>query len=874
MSSGNSTKQMFQVVGVVGAIAAGYFLGCGGQADKAGDNKDKDSKAVAGQAKQEGPERIKIPLDAKGSWKGGSESSALVSIVVFSDFECPFCSRAVPTLEQIHKEYGDKVRVQFRHNPLPFHQNAMPASEAAAFAHSKGKFWEMHDKLFANQKALGRADLEKYAQELGLPADDFKKALDSSAAKQQIAADMEIARKVGAQGTPNFFVNGRPIRGAMPFDAFKKVIDEELATAKQLGGNGKDVYAKLMAKASDGPAPQKAPPPPGADAQVFKIPADGEHAKGPKDAKITIIEFSEFECPFCSRVTPTIQQLFKDYEGKIRVVFKHNPLPFHPHAMPASEAAFAAGAQGKFWEMHDKLFANQKALERANLETYAQEIGLDMAKFKADLDGGKFKEQIKKDQELGAKFGARGTPTFFINGRTLRGAQPIEGFKKTIDEELAKVEKLGVPADQVYAELTKAGLGEAPKPPPPAPKPGTPDPKAVYKVDLGKSPMKGSKDAAVTIVIWSDYQCPFCSRVETTLKQIEKEYGDKVRFVWKDLPLPFHPNAKPAATLARVAGESGKFWEMHDKLFENQKALARPDLEKYATEMQLPEAKVKAALDSDKFAKDIEADVKQGNKLGANGTPAFYINGRNLSGAQPFEAFKAVIDEELKRAEPLLKKGLKGDKLYAELVKAGKTEIPAGPAGGGGPEEDTKVYKVDAGNGPTKGPKAAPVQIVIFSDFECPFCSRVVPTLKQIEKQYEGKVRVTWRNYPLPFHQNATPAAMASLAAHAQGKFWEMHDKLFENQKALSRPDLEKYAGDLGLDLAKFKADLDSNKYKADIDKDMAYGNSISGPIGTPTLFINGRKVAGAMPFESFKQIIEESLKGGKKPAAAANKKG
>ncbi len=868
MSSGNSTKQMFQVVGVVGAIAAGYFLGCGGQADKKPDNKD--SKAATATAKQEGPERIKVALDPKGTWKGGSESDALVTIVEFSDFECPFCSRAVPTLEQVHKEYGDKVRVQFRQNPLPFHQNAGPAAEAAVFAHTKGKFWEMHDKLFANQKALTRADLEKYAQELGLPADDFKKALDSGAAKQQIAADMEVARKVGAQGTPNFFVNGRPIRGAMPFDAFKKIIDEELATAKQLGGDGKDVYAKLMAKASDGPPAPKAPPAPGADAQVFKIPADGEHAKGPKDAKITIIEFSEFECPFCGRVTPTIQQLFKDYEGKIRLVFKHNPLPFHPHATPASEAAFAAGAQGKFWEMHDKLFANQKALERANLETYAQEIGLDLAKFKADLDSGKFKEQIKKDQDLGAKFGARGTPTFFINGRTLRGAQPIEGFKKTIDEELAKVEKLGVPADQVYAELTKAGLTEAPKPPPPAAKPGTPDPKTIYKVDLGKSPMKGSKDAPVTIVIWSDYQCPFCSRVEGTLKQIEKEYGDKVRFVWKDLPLPFHPNAKPSATLARVAAESGKFWEMHDKLFDNQKALARPDLEKYAQEMQLPEAKVKAALDSDKFAKDIEADVKQGNKLGANGTPAFYINGRNLSGAQPFEAFKAVIDEELKRAEPLQKKGLKGDKLYAELVKGGKTEVPSGPAGGD--EEDKKVYKVDAGNGPSKGPKAAPVQIVIFSDFECPFCSRVEPTLKQIEKAYEGKVRITWRNYPLPFHQNATPAAMASMAAHAQGKFWEMHDKMFENQKALSRPDLEKYATDLGLDMAKFKADLDGNKYKADIDKDIAYGNSISGPIGTPTLFINGRKVAGAMPFESFKQLIDDSLKGGKKPAA--NKKG
>jgi protein-disulfide isomerase len=513
--------------------------------------------------------------------------------------------------------------------------------------------------------------------------------------------------------------------------------------------------------------------------------------------------------------------------------------------------------------MHDKLFANQKALTRPDLDKYATELQLDMAKFKADLDSGKFKEAVKKDQELGARFGARGTPTFFINGRALRGAQPIEGFKKTIDEEIAKADKLiaaGTPASGVYAEITKNGLAEAPKPPPPKAQPGAPDPKTVYKVDIGDAPVKGNKNAKVTVVIWSDYQCPFCTRAEATLKQVEKEYGDKVRFVFKDLPLPFHPNAKPAATVARVARESGKFWEMHDKLFANQKALARPDLEKYAAEMGLPEAKVKAALDSNKFEKQIDADVKQGAKLGANGTPAFFINGRFLSGAQPFEAFKAIIDEEAIKADALLKKGVKADKLYVELVKGGKTEVPAAAAGGG-EEEDKKVYKVDAGPGPSKGPKDAPVSIVIFSDFECPFCGRVNPTIKQIEDSYKGKVRVTWRNYPLPFHQNAGPAAEAELAAHAQGKFWEMHDKLFANQKALSRPDLEKYATELGLDMGKFKADLDSGKFKDGIQKDIQYGNSISGPIGTPTMFVNGRKVSGAMPFESFKPLIDEALK-------------
>ena len=144
------------------------------------------------------------------------------------------------------------------------------------------------------------------------------------------------------------------------------------------------------------------------------------------------------------------------YGDKVRVVFKHNPLPFHKDAGPASEAALAAGAQGKFWEMHDKLFANQKALKRANLETYATELGLNLAQFKADLDSGKFKAAIKADQALAAQFGARGTPGFFINGRNLRGAQPFANFKKIIDEEIKKAEALiaaGTPRANVYACL-------------------------------------------------------------------------------------------------------------------------------------------------------------------------------------------------------------------------------------------------------------------------------------------------------------------------------------------------------------------------------------------------------------------------------------
>ena len=126
-----------------------------------------------------------------------------------------------------------------------------------------------------------------------------------------------------------------------------------------------------------------------------------------------------------------------------------------------------------------------------------------------------------------------------------------------------------------------------------------------------------------------------------------KTYGKDVRVVWRDNPLPFHQNAGPAAQLAREAAAQGKFWQAHDKLFKNQQALTRPDLEKYAEELGLNMAKVKETLDTNKYAAQIKADQDMAAKFGARGTPSFFINGRPLSGAQPFDAFQSMIDEEL-----------------------------------------------------------------------------------------------------------------------------------------------------------------------------------------------------------------------------------
>ncbi len=366
--------------------------------------------------------------------------------------------------------------------------------------------------------------------------------------------------------------------------------------------------------------------------------------KGPKSAKVTIVEFSDFQCPFCSRVEPTVTQIMEKYGKDVRVAWRNQPLPFHNHAMEAAEAAMAANAQGKFWPMHDKLFANQQALDRPSLDKYAEAIGLNMAKYKAAMDGHAYKSQIDADSKRGTEVGANGTPAFYINGQSLSGAQPFDSFKTVIDKEVAHADQLlksGTSMDGLYDKILATLPKDAPRAAAPA------EPPAHVDVSVGNAPVKGPKSAPVTMVIFSDFQCPFCSKVEPTLKEVEQTYGGKVRLAWKNMPLPFHDKAQLAAEAAMAANDQGKFWEYHDKLFANQQALDRPALEKYAEDLGLNMGKFKSALDSGKFKGQIDSDKAEGQKIGAGGTPTFFINGNRLVGAQPIDAFKKAIDEAL-----------------------------------------------------------------------------------------------------------------------------------------------------------------------------------------------------------------------------------
>ncbi len=646
------------IVGFFMSFLAGMFLMWG--LDK---GKGPDIQAESGSASAPDQSTASVPVSARDPQWGNA--NAPVTVVAVSDFQCPFCSRVEPTLKQVREKYGPtKVRMVWKNNPLPFHPNARPAAEAAmAVFGLKGNdaFWKFHDAAFANQQTLSPENYEKWATEAGVDKAKFKEALDSKKFSAKIDEDMALATKIQANGTPAFRINGVTVSGAQPLDKFTEVIDAQLAEAQKMIASGtkpSDVYVALTNKnqtAAPAAAPAdtaKKPDPEEDDKSVWKVQVlEDDPVRGPKDALVTMVVFSDFQCPFCKRVEDTLKQVVEAYGNDLRIVWKDNPLPFHPRAKPSATLARLAylkkGDKG-FWDAHDQLFASNPKLEDDDLKGIADKVGISWDEVKKDIDSSKFADKFDASIELASDLQARGTPHFFINGVRLSGAQPLESFKKSIDEQLAKAKALvakGTSRAKVYDEIMKEG-----KEPPP------PEKKDIAAPD-NTDPAKGGSNAKVVIQEFSDFQCPFCKRVEPTVQAIEKEYGNKIKIVWRHMPLPFHKNAPLAAEAAQeVFAQKGSaaFWTFHDAIFGSDAAdearTDRPALEKQAQAQGIDMDKFKAALDGSTHKAKIDADAELGNKAGINGTPAFVINGYYVSGAQPEATFKKLINRALKEA--------------------------------------------------------------------------------------------------------------------------------------------------------------------------------------------------------------------------------
>ena len=211
-------------------------------------------------------------------------------------------------------------------------------------------------------------------------------------------------------------------------DQIRDFLSEQRATAR------KNEYFKTLGAKASVTTYLKPPPVQRADVSV-----NGAPFRGSEKAKVTIVKFEDFQCPFCKTVQPTFKDLLKKYDGKVRVVHKDLPLEtIHPQAFQAAEAARCAGEQGKFWEYHDKLYADTPKLGPEELKSAAKDVGLNVPSFDQCFTSRKYRSAVQKDLNDGAQLGLTGTPAFFINGREISGARPLDDFSAIIDEELGQ----------------------------------------------------------------------------------------------------------------------------------------------------------------------------------------------------------------------------------------------------------------------------------------------------------------------------------------------------------------------------------------------------------------------------------------------------
>jgi protein-disulfide isomerase len=326
-----------------------------------------------------------------------------VDIVVFSDFHCPFCAEFAQPIREVQSKgvEGVETSVRFVHFPLSIHPAAQLAHQAALAAKEQGKFWEMHDLLFANHGKVQRADLLGYAKRLGLDLERFERDLDSERVRRLIEIDKAEGNTHGVEGTPTFTINGSVYIGARSLAQLKQLVQREWRRTRALA----EVPETLM-------------------------------SKGPGDAPVTVEFFADLQSPVSVPAIDVVTRVMQQYPATVRLQFRNFPLAFHPQAGLAHEAAMAAARQGRFWEFAAFVLDHQDSLRGQDLVAYAGRLGFDQAEFAAILEDHRYAPRVQADVAAGLRRGIRGSPVVFVNGRRIDGVPTLHVLAEYVEAEL------------------------------------------------------------------------------------------------------------------------------------------------------------------------------------------------------------------------------------------------------------------------------------------------------------------------------------------------------------------------------------------------------------------------------------------------------
>lgn len=409
--------------------------------------------------------------------------------------------------------------------------------------------------------------------------------------------------------------------------------------------------------------------------------------------------------------------------------------------------------------------------------------------------------------------------------------------------------------------------------------PPVPQTRYLAPVEPG-DPVLGGATPLVTVVVFSDYACPPCGRTWQVLDHLLEDYGEDLQVVARSLTVPGFGDGERAAEAALAAGAQGQFWAMHRRLFTAQ--LDRATLKTHAEALGLDVPRFLDDLDLGAFSGPRVQHRRQAVELGIYFGPVALVNGRPVVGFRDERAWHTLIDEEILAAQTRLRAGTPRADLYASFqADARLAPIELEPAAEAARQqlagrfavdiktlpadfqrvEAGKRYLVEAGSAPALGPVDAPVQLVAFMDFECPYCRRAAQqAFDELRRRYPEDLRLVFRHLPLPIHRSADGAARAAVAADRQGQFWPFSMRLLAPEvTSLGRGTFLAIARDLHLDEARFIADLDGPDAAATVREDMLLARRL-GLDATPAFFFNGRHVGGFRGVDELAAEVDAEL--------------
>ena len=380
---------------------------------------------------------------------------------------------------------------------------------------------------------------------------------------------------------------------------------------------------------------------------------------------------------------------------------------------------------------------------------------------------------------------------------------------------------------------------------------------AVVLDDRDEVPSFGPADAPVEVELFCALGEASCRQSYEVLRQLSRRHAARLRVLVRVVPPP-GPQGQLLAEAAFEANRQGMFFPYLESL-----ARGSRDPEAAGARAGLDISSLRAALEDHRHARRVERDVGRRDGLGLLASSSLLWNGAPQVPAYRLDTFERAFDEALARAKAALAAGIPADQLQIALARESARERRRRDRGGGRVALDlaSRRASVPLEGAPLRG-EGVDVTVVMFADFECPFCRRQVEVLRRLEGLFPGRVRVAFKHFPLPFHANARLAAEAAVCAQRQGKFWPLHDALFRSNQPLTRDTIDRLAQTAKIDTVRLWTDVQSGACAARVRADLEEGRA-AGVEATPTLLVNGLRIPGTRTLPELRAIVGEELSPG-----------